>query len=186
MGGHLSAKILFIGLDGAGKTSLLTFLKEGPNQIMPQPSIGFETKDVTYKRVKMSIFDVAGGPKVRDLWKHYYGDVDAVVWVVDSADQGRFQESRQAFSNALKDANMKRDCPILVVANKADIEGSKNEDDVKKALDLENLLKNRIWAINKVNSKGGEGISDSFTWLSAQIKADFKKKVRSEMNDEVL
>jgi small GTP-binding protein len=176
MGSTLSAKILFLGLDGAGKTSLLTFLKEGPNDLVPKPSVGFETKEVKYKGVLMSVYDPAGGPKVRDLWKHYYAEVDAVVWIVDCADVGRFAESKQALSTALKDASMSRDCPLLVAANKCDIAGAKSEDEIKKALDLENLLKNRVWAVNRTNSKQGEGISDSFKWLSAQIKLDYKRK----------
>jgi len=176
MGSSLSAKILFIGLDGAGKTSLLTFLKEGPNDIAPKPSVGFETKEVKYKGVVMSIFDVAGASTVRDLWKHYYGEVDAVVWVIDSADQGRFEESKNALTTALKDASMSRTCPMLIAANKCDVNGAKGEDEIKRALELEALLKGRVWAIKKTNSKGGEGIPDSFKWLSAEIKADFKKK----------
>jgi len=176
MGSSLSAKVLFIGLDGAGKTSLLTFLKQGPNDVVPKPSVGFETKEVKYKGVVMSIFDVAGGAKVRELWKHYYPEIDAVVWVVDCAVQGRFAESKAALATALKDASMSRDCPMLIAANKSDISGAKSEEEVKKALDLESLLKGRVWAIKRTSSKGGDGISDAFKWLSAEVKADYKRK----------
>jgi len=179
MGSSVSAKILFIGLDGAGKTSLLTYLKQGPNDVAPKPSIGFDTKEVKYKNVDMSIFDVAGAAKVRELWKHYYPKMDAVVWVIDCADAARFPESKQALSTALKDASMSRDCPILVSANKSDVPGAKSEDEVKKALDLDTLLKGRVWAIKHTNSKQGNGVSDSFKWLSSEIKADLKRKRKS-------
>jgi len=79
MGQTISAKILFIGLDGSGKTSLLLFLKQGANDIVPKPTVGFEVKEVKYKGVDMSIYDVAGGAKVRDLWRHYYADAEAIV-----------------------------------------------------------------------------------------------------------
>jgi len=178
MGSSVSAKILFIGLDGAGKTSLLTYLKSGPNDIVPKPSVGFDVQEVKYKGVVMSIYDVAGGVKVRDLWRHYYGDSDAIVWVVDCADQGRLAESRAALATALKDAAMKTDTPFLVACNKADLAGAKSDDEVRKALDLDTLLKGRSWVIKRINSKGGDGISDSFKWLSAEIKSYFKKKAK--------
>jgi len=176
MGGTLSAKILFIGLDGSGKTSLLTYLKQGANDVVPKPSVGFDVKEVKYKGVDMSIYDVAGGAKVRDLWRHYYGEADAIVWVVDCSDPARFNESRQALSTALKDASMKTDTPFLVACNKADVSGSKSDDEVRKALDLDNLLKQRSWVIKRINSKAGDGIADSFKWLSAEIKSYFKRR----------
>eukprot|EP01103_Thecamoeba_quadrilineata_P001010 TRINITY_DN10893_c0_g1_i1.p1 TRINITY_DN10893_c0_g1~~TRINITY_DN10893_c0_g1_i1.p1 ORF type:complete len:179 (-),score=29.58 TRINITY_DN10893_c0_g1_i1:190-726(-) len=176
MGSSMSAKVLFIGLDGSGKTSLLTYLKQGPNDVAPKPSVGFDTKELKYKGVNMSIFDVAGAAKVRELWKHYYPDMDAVVWLIDASDPARFPESKQALSTALKDASMSRDCPILVAANKCDAPGAKTEDEIKQALDLDTLLKGRVWAIKRTNSKQGDGISDSFKWLSSEIKADFKRK----------
>ena len=121
MGASVSAKCLFIGLDGCGKTSFLKFLEEGPHTDDPKPSVGFDTKgkplwssfsqlltDVKYKGVTFTIYDVAGGEKVRDLWKHYYEDTDAVVWIVDSTAPDRFSESKQALELALKDPNMRK------------------------------------------------------------------------------
>jgi small GTP-binding protein len=175
MGQVLAAKILFLGLDGSGKTSLLTYLKSGPNDIVPKPTVGFEVKEVKYKGVDMSIYDVAGSAKVRDLWRHYYAEADAIVWVVDCADQGRLAESRQALATALKDAAMKTDTPFLVAANKSDLAGAKSDEEVRKALDLDSLLKGRSWVIKRINSKSGDGIPDSFKWLSSELKAYFKK-----------
>jgi len=176
MGSSLSSKLLFIGLDNSGKTSILNFLKEGPNSVVPKPSVGFETKEVKYKGVNFSIFDVAGGAKVRDLWKHYYADMDAVVWVVDCSDAERFKESKIALMTALKDASMRKDCPMLVVANKCDLQGSKSEEEIKQALDLETLLKGRVWAVKRTNAKQGDGIYDGFKWLCAEVKADYRRR----------
>lgn len=179
MGNVISAKLLFIGLDGAGKTSLLTFLEQGPNDVVPKPSVGFDTRDVKYKGVNFSIYDVAGGQKVRDLWKHYYSEMDAVVWIVDASDPERFAESKAALQTALKDAAMKRDCPILVAANKCDAAGSKSEDEIKQALDLDNLLKGRTWTVKRTNAKKGDGIYDGFKWLSSEIKIAYKKNKKA-------
>jgi len=176
MGQVLSAKILFIGLDGSGKTSLLTYLKEGANDVAPKPSVGFEVKEVKYKGVDMSIYDVAGGTKVRDLWRHYYAEADALVWVVDCADPARFPEAKQALATALKDASMKTNSPMLVACNKSDLPEARSDEEVRKQLDLDNLLRGRSWVIKRINSKTGDGIPDSFKWLSAEVKAHLKKK----------
>jgi len=133
MGATVSANVLFIGLDGAGKTSFLTFLEEGPHTTNPKPSVAFDTRDVKYKGVTFTIFDVAGGEKVRDLWKHYYADTNAVVWIIDSAAADRFPESKQALELALKDPSMKKDVPILIAVNKIDETNAKTEEEVKKS-----------------------------------------------------
>jgi len=99
--------------------------------------------------------------------------------VVDCSDQGRLAESRQALATALRDASMKTDTPFLVACNKSDLGGAKSDEEIRRALDLDNLLANkgeRSWAMKRINSKSGEGISDSFKWLSGEIKIYFKKK----------
>lgn len=73
------------------------------------------------------IYDVSGGEKVRDLWKHYYEDALAIVWVVDASDPETFAESRAALEAALKDPQLKPDTPVLVAANKAGKPGKKKK-----------------------------------------------------------
>jgi len=179
MGNVISARLLFIGLDNSGKTSLLTFLEQGANDVVPKPTTAFDTKDVKYRGVNFTIYDVAGGQKVRDLWKHYYSEMDAVVWIVDASDAERFGESKAALQTALKDASMKRDCPLLVVANKADAAGSKSDDEIKAALDLDNLLKGRTWTIRRTNAKKGDGVYEGFKWLGVEIKTTYKKNKKA-------
>lgn len=179
MGNTISAKLLFIGLDNAGKTSLLTFLEQGPNDVVPKPSVAFDTRAVKYKGVNFDIYDVAGGQKVRDLWKHYYADMDAVVWVIDASDAERFAESKAALQTALKDASMKRDSPILFVVNKADAPGAKSNDEIKAALDLDNSLKGRTWTLQRTNAKKGDGVYEGFKWLCVEIKTAYKKNKKA-------
>eukprot|EP01118_Nematostelium_gracile_P002961 TRINITY_DN1340_c0_g1_i1.p1 TRINITY_DN1340_c0_g1~~TRINITY_DN1340_c0_g1_i1.p1 ORF type:complete len:188 (+),score=45.93 TRINITY_DN1340_c0_g1_i1:21-584(+) len=175
MGSALSAKLLFIGLDGSGKTSILTFLNEGPFTKDPNPTTGFDIRDTKYKGVKFTIYDVAGGQKVRELWKHYFEDTDAVVFVVDSSNPDRFAEAKAALEFAIKDPGMRKDCPFLVVANKCDVNGAKSETDVKGLLDLDGNLSGRSWKILKTDGKKGDGVYEGFAWLSENIKAEHKK-----------
>lgn len=137
---------------------------------------GYDTKDVKSKGIAFTVYDVAGSEKLRELWRHYYEKKNAVVWFIDSADAGRFDESKAALEFVLKDPTLPRDIPILVLGNKSDLSGSKSEDEIKSALNLENLLKGRTWTVMKANSKSGEGINEALLWLTKEIKAEHKKR----------
>lgn len=64
-------RVVTLGLDNAGKTSVLFKLKQ--NEFITQiPTIGFNVETVEYKNLKFTIWDVGGQPKLRPLWKHYY------------------------------------------------------------------------------------------------------------------
>jgi len=173
MGQTLSSKLLIVGLDGAGKTNLLQYLEEGPNTTAPPKTTSFDTREIKYKGVKFAVFDVAGS--VKDLWKHYYSGTDAVVWVIDSADEARFGEAAEALQIAIKDPEMKKDLPVLIACNKSDLSGAKSVEDIKAALHLDSVLKGREWTAIKTDSKKGDGVHEGFLWLTEQIKTLHKK-----------
>lgn len=78
-------KLLMVGLDASGKTTILYKLKLGEN-ITSIPTIGFNVEEVSYKNFKMSIWDIGGQDKIRQLWKHYYENTDGLIFVIDAAD----------------------------------------------------------------------------------------------------
>jgi len=86
------AKILLVGLDAAGKTTILYKLKLDEN-ITTIPTIGFNVETVQYKKITFTMWDVGGQDRIRQLWKHYYSDTDAVIYVVDSNDKDRSSEA---------------------------------------------------------------------------------------------
>jgi len=184
MGNKLSAKLLFIGLEGSGKTSVLQFLEEGPNGADPKPTTAYDIKEVKWSGVQFSIYDVAGGEKVRDLWKHYYADTDAVIWFVDSTTPDRFEDSKKALMNAAKDVAMKKDIPVFIAATKSDLTGSKSQEEIQDALNLKGILLGHPWVVFKVNSKKGDGIADGFAWLSTEIKAAHKRRKKAAKGKE--
>eukprot|EP01114_Cavostelium_apophysatum_P000663 TRINITY_DN10606_c0_g1_i1.p1 TRINITY_DN10606_c0_g1~~TRINITY_DN10606_c0_g1_i1.p1 ORF type:complete len:183 (+),score=66.64 TRINITY_DN10606_c0_g1_i1:52-600(+) len=173
MGNAITSKVVIIGLSGAGKTNLLTFLEEGPNNANPPPSISFNDREVKFKNIKFTIYDVAG--KVKDLWKHYYGGSNAFIWVVDSTAQDKFQESAEALQTAIKDPEVARDCPVLICANKCDLPNAASADEVKDALKLGETLKGRSFTVIATDAKKGTGINEGFKWLSDEIKSNRKK-----------
>lgn len=60
-----------LGLDAAGKTTILYKLKLGESTITI-PTIGFNVETVQYKNINFTVWDVGGQHLVRPLWKHYY------------------------------------------------------------------------------------------------------------------
>jgi GTPase SAR1 family protein len=81
-----------VGLDAAGKTTLLYKLQLG-DAITTVPTIGFNVEKVIYKKLDMTIWDVGGQDKIRRLWKHYYDKNDAIIFVVDSSDGDRIGQA---------------------------------------------------------------------------------------------
>jgi small GTP-binding protein len=79
-------RILMLGLDAAGKTTILYKLKLGET-VSSVPTIGFNVETVEYKNLKWTIWDVGGQKKIRDLWKHYLLDNQAIIYVLDSSDE---------------------------------------------------------------------------------------------------
>ena len=90
--GKSEARILMLGLDAAGKTTILYKLKLN-EAVSSIPTIGFNVETVSpVKNVSFTVWDVGGQDKIRPLWKHYFHNTEGLVYVVDSADRERFNE----------------------------------------------------------------------------------------------
>ncbi|KAA1093040.1 ADP-ribosylation factor, Arf Arf6 [Puccinia graminis f. sp. tritici] len=120
--GNKEMRILMLGLDAAGKTTILYKLKLNQS-VTTIPTVGFNVETVTYKNVKFNVWDVGGQDKIRPLWRHYYTGTQGLVFVVDSQDRERIEEARQELHRILSDREMK-DCLLLVFANKQDLPGA--------------------------------------------------------------
>jgi ADP-ribosylation factor 6 len=123
--GNVPTKVLVLGLDGAGKTAVVQYLasKGVVNESTP-PTTAYNVKDIKYKGVNLGLWDVAGKESLRSLWRHYYEGADAVVWVVDSHDQARLQESVTCLKRMVLDEPELKNPVILVLANKQDLPGA--------------------------------------------------------------
>eukprot|EP00493_Phyllostaurus_siculus_P011173 UN11330 len=89
--GPTESRILMVGLDAAGKTTILYKLKLG-EVVNTIPTIGFNVETVTYKNIKFTVWDVGGQDKIRPLWRHYYTGTNGIIFVVDSNDQERMDD----------------------------------------------------------------------------------------------
>jgi ADP-ribosylation factor-like protein 3 len=86
------AKILVLGLDNAGKTTLLRLLSsEDPKETTPTQ--GFNVKTIVRDSFKLNVWDIGGQSEIRKYWENYYDNVDGLIFVVDSSDDYRITES---------------------------------------------------------------------------------------------
>ena len=161
------SRILMLGLDNAGKTTVLYKLKLG-EVVTTIPTIGFNVETVEYKHISFTVWDVGGQTKIRPLWQHYFENTDAVIFVVDSSDKERLEEAREELESILQDDRVKN-ASLLVFSNKVDLPGSVTTSEVTDKLCL-HKHRGREWFIQSTCAVTGEGIVDGLEWLANNIK----------------
>ncbi|KAL4866465.1 ADP-ribosylation factor family-domain-containing protein [Aspergillus spectabilis] len=117
--GKKEMRILMVGLDAAGKTTILYKLKLG-EIVTTIPTIGFNVETVEYKNIQFTVWDVGGQDKIRPLWRHYFQNTQGIIFVVDSNDRDRIVEAREELQRMLNEDEL-RDALLLVFANKQDL-----------------------------------------------------------------
>ncbi|KAF2325043.1 hypothetical protein GH714_022407 [Hevea brasiliensis] len=137
-------RILMVGLDAAGKTTILYKLKLG-EIVTTIPTIGFNVETVEYKNISFTVWDVGGQDKIRPLWRHYFQNTQGLIFVVDSNDRDRVVEARDELHRMLNEDEL-RDAVLLVFANKQDLPNAMNAAEITDKLGLHSL-RQRHWYI---------------------------------------
>jgi ADP-ribosylation factor 1/2 len=88
--------------------------------------IGFNVETVQYKNINLTVWDVGGRDKIRPLWRHYYQNTQAVIFVIDSNDRERISEASDELARFLREDELK-DATLLVFANKQVSNGSRDQ-----------------------------------------------------------
>ena len=123
-------KVLFLGLDNAGKSTLLFQMKE--NQFKDTvPTVGLNVESIKYRGMNFTLWDVSG--QATRLWKHYFDKINAVIFVVDSSDREKIQRAQEELHKVINDPEL-QNAPLLVFANKQDMPGSMAKEEVYDSL----------------------------------------------------
>merc|ERR1712183_532420 len=166
--GKKEMRILMVGLDCAGKTTILYKLKLG-EVVTTIPTIGFNVEKVEYKNINFTVWDIGGQDKIRKLWRYYYANTQGLIFVIDSNDRDRIEDAREELTKMLNEEEM-RDAVLLVFANKQDLPNSMPAAEVSEKLGLNNM-RNRQWFIQSACATTGDGLYEGLDWLSRTLSS---------------
>jgi ADP-ribosylation factor protein 1 len=165
-----NATILMVGLDAAGKTTILNKLKL--NEVKETvPTIGFNVETVEYRNVKFHVWDVGGQARLRTLWKHYYDGANAIIYVIDSNDRDRMGVAKDELDRLLKDP-MLAGASLLVLCNKQDLPQRLVPSQVLDVLNLKGdpeLTRGRMWYVQGCCAHSGEGLFEGLDWMCSHL-----------------
>ncbi|KAL5476255.1 hypothetical protein EMCRGX_G026177 [Ephydatia muelleri] len=180
--GHKEFCLLMIGLDAGGKTTVLYKLKLG-EIVTTIPTIGFNVETIQYKNIDFVTWDVGARDKARPLWRHYFKNTDALVFVVDSNDRERMAECRYELHRVMEDKELEG-CVLLLLANKQDLPNALSIDEITTQLDLSSFSEKNIrWHIQGTCATKGEGLYEAFDWLAESFTA---KSIKSSLSQPLV
>ncbi|KAJ7666500.1 GTP-binding protein [Mycena rosella] len=159
-------RILFLGLDNAGKTTILKKLN-GEDILGVSPTLGFNIKTFAHGNYTLNIWDVGGQRTLRPYWRNYFEQTDALVWVVDSGDRMRMKDCKEELHTLLLEDRL-AGASLLVFANKQDLQGSMTDVEIRDALDLRSI-KSHHWKIWSCSAVTGENLVTGLDWVVADV-----------------
>ncbi|KAM9034135.1 ADP-ribosylation factor 1-like 2 [Sarcophilus harrisii] len=165
--GKKEMRLLMVGLDSAGKTTILYKLKLGAI-VTTMPTMDFNVEIIPYRDVCFTVWDVGGQDRIRPLWRHYFQNTQGLIFVVDSGDRERVGEAREELTRMLEEIGSK-DAALLVVANKQDLPHAMKADEITEKLGLRSLLE-RNWYVQATCATSGDGLYEGLAWLSKQLQ----------------
>ncbi|CAG0922415.1 unnamed protein product [Notodromas monacha] len=160
-------KILIVGLDNAGKTTILyQFLL---NEVVhTSPTIGSNVEEVIWKNIHFLMWDLGGQESLRASWNTYYTNTEFVILVVDSTDRERVSVARSELYNMLAQDELKKS-GVLIFANKQDVKGSMSAAEISRHLNLTSIKTHR-WQIQSCCALTGEGLYQGLEWIANNLK----------------
>jgi small GTP-binding protein len=164
--GKKAMRILMVGLDAAGKTTILYKLKLG-EVVTTIPTIGFNVETVEYKNISFTVWDVGGQDKIRPLWRHYFQNTQGLIFVVDSNDRERVTEACDELHKMLDEEDL-RDAVLLIFANKQDLPNAMSASEITEKLRL-HAMHGRAWYIQQACATQGTGLYEGLDWLSNEL-----------------
>lgn len=127
---YWNPSIIFRGLDNAGKTTIVKKLNNEDISTI-SPTLGFQIRSLRHSKYNLNIWDIGGQKTIRSYWRNYFEQTDGLIWVVDSSDSRRLADCVQELHKLLKDERL-AGASLLIFANKQDIPGARNSEEVEK------------------------------------------------------
>ncbi|XP_063775660.1 ADP-ribosylation factor-like protein 14 [Pseudophryne corroboree] len=163
------ARILLLGLDAAGKSTVLYRFKfKEPFSTIP--TVGFNVEMIqTEKHLQLTIWDIGGQEKLRSFWCYYFENTDGLVYVVDSTNKQTLDEAKKEFQFIVQNELIKN-VPVVVLANKQDLPGALNADDITRKFNMKKHCSDRDWYVQPCCALSGQGLTEGFNKVTEFVK----------------
>lgn len=173
-----SGKLVLLGLDNAGKTTLLHMLKDD-RMGQHNPTQHATKEEMSIGGITFTAYDLGGHKQARKVWKDYFPAVDAIVFIVDAFDRERFSESKDELDSLLTDEQVSG-APVLILGNKIDRPGAASEDDLRMVFGLHGQttgkgnipqkdLQRRPMELYMCSVLKRQGYGEGFRWLAQYL-----------------
>mmetsp|Transcript_21828 Transcript_21828/g.45427 ORF Transcript_21828/g.45427 Transcript_21828/m.45427 type:complete len:191 (-) Transcript_21828:72-644(-) len=165
--GSPEVKMLMVGLESAGKSTVLQKLQLG-KVATSTPFEGFQVESLQYKNTSITVLDLGGEgqEKLRPKWRQYFKGTTRLIFVVDSTDRDRLEEAREELHLMLNEEEMSN-AVLLLWANKQDLPNAMSKNELIDALGL-NTLRRRQWFIQTSCALSGDGLYEGMDWLTTR------------------
>ncbi|MHA2245575.1 MAG: ADP-ribosylation factor-like protein [Candidatus Hodarchaeales archaeon] len=175
--------VVLLGTSGVGKSTIAFYLEHGyPPPPDIKPTIAFGITHVVVEKSVVGLIDVGGQRKFLDMRYHerFVRTADGLVFIVDSS-RRNFRYDEQWLEDALQ--LISNQTPILVIANKQDLQSALSPDFLKMNI-FDKILKNNVYdifgtvAADPGGIRSGENIEVAFHHLIRQMKMDRKVLIK--------
>lgn len=169
--------VLIVGLDNAGKTTLLEKFKGlhkksyvGIPLSKITPTVGLNVGRVDTEGVRLVFWDLGGQSELHSIWEKYYSKAHGVIFVIDSSDRSRLRDSKLAFDRMIENKELEG-VPLLVVCNKQDVEGAMSVQEVKAVFNESAYkLGMRDCKVENTSAVSGTNLSTGLEWIAHCVK----------------
>ncbi len=164
------SRVLLLGLDAVGKTTMLYKLKL-KETVATIPTVGFNVETVQLtKNATFTIWDVGGGAKIYPLWRHYFNGTQGIMYIVDASDSSRFSEAKR-WLDMLLDSDELVDVLIFLLANKQDLPHAISPSEVAMAMGLDDAgVDGGRVRVRGTSTMTGDGVQEAMMELHEMIQ----------------
>lgn len=159
-------RVLLLGLDAAGKTTILYQLMGKDESTVP--TIGFNVESIKVPPLEFLVWDVSGQDRLRSFWRHYYHGTTGIVFVVDSHDVERLPIARKELHGILREEEL-ANAVVLIIANKTDLPQAVSTEQLVHELDL-HALHGRTLHVQPASAAQNKGLREGLFWLAKAMK----------------
>merc|ERR1711998_109588 len=161
-------ELTMVGLQNAGKTTLVGVFATGGFSEDMIPTVGFNMRKVTKGSVTIKLWDLGGQPRFRSMWERYCRGVNAIVYVCDSAEHDQIELAKNELHDLMKKPAL-ANIPLLVLGNKNDKPEALSCEDLIEKMSLKEITGREVCCYS-ISAKEQRNIDITMEWLMKHSK----------------